>query len=579
MPSTHSPEYERIRKKIAKAECVILDGGVSTEIERAGVVDWRVSDQLQWGSWALTHAPQVTVDVHRSYVDAGCDLISTNTWAVLSPPDSDPRSPSSAVDQAHWMDSARLGIRLARQAVREGGREGNVAVAFSINGDDPHVQRKDTLELLNRVFEEDPPDLILLETLSLIRDDITYGAIEMVQDSGIPVWLSFRRCRHGVCGVFGQHWGGPEGDMFGRAARRFESMDVGALLINCLPIDHIPEMIPWLRDFTDMPLGVYPNLGHYLDPGWKFDDQVEPDDYAALAMGWRNDGAQIIGGCCGVTAAHIEAAAKALHGSKPGSSKHRVQDQMATSPAKSPVDNVPEQWLDDKARSFYPLPFPAIVCDPGVFKPTQGTFLMWKHLFHSEVGRDKSCLDVGCGTGSLSVQLALNGATAVRAIDIQDAATANTMTNAFRNGVADTVTADVVDLYTFIPEKTYDIVVASLYQMPVNPFDKGVSHRSVDYWGRNLLDHLFKLLPDLLSEDGIAYVMQISILGQLKSAELLAESGLSAEVVDYNFFEFSGPFIEQLEQIRCVERQSDAYHFTFADTDVMVMYLLKITRK
>lgn len=50
MPSTHSPEYERIRKKIAKAECVILDGGVSTEIERAGVVDWRVSDQLQSGS-------------------------------------------------------------------------------------------------------------------------------------------------------------------------------------------------------------------------------------------------------------------------------------------------------------------------------------------------------------------------------------------------------------------------------------------------------------------------------------------------------------------------------------------------
>ncbi|MDP7400056.1 MAG: homocysteine S-methyltransferase family protein, partial [Lentisphaeria bacterium] len=197
MPSTYSPEYDRIRKKIAKAQCVILDGGVSTEIERAGVVDdWHVSDQLQWGSWALTHAPQATVDVHRSYVDAGCDLISTNTWAVLSPPDPDPRSPSSAVDQAHWMDSARLGIRLARQAVREGGREGSVAVAFSINGDDPHVQCQDTLDLLNRVFEEDPPDLILLETLSLIRDDITYGDIEMVQASGIPVWLSFRRCRH-----------------------------------------------------------------------------------------------------------------------------------------------------------------------------------------------------------------------------------------------------------------------------------------------------------------------------------------------------------------------------------------------
>ena len=43
-------------------------------------------------------------------------------------------------------------------------------------------------------------------------------------DTGLPVWLSFRRCRHGVCGVYGEHWGGPEGDAFGRAARRFEEM-------------------------------------------------------------------------------------------------------------------------------------------------------------------------------------------------------------------------------------------------------------------------------------------------------------------------------------------------------------------
>ena len=45
---------------------------------------------------------------------------------------------------------------------------------------------------------------------------------------GLPVWLSFRRCRHGLCGVYGQHWGGPEGDAFGRAVRRFEELGVGA---------------------------------------------------------------------------------------------------------------------------------------------------------------------------------------------------------------------------------------------------------------------------------------------------------------------------------------------------------------
>ena len=97
--------------------------------------------------------------------------------------------------------------------------------------------------------------------MSLIRDDFTFRAVEAALETGLPVWLSFRRCRHGVCGVYGQHWGGPEGDLFGRTAKRFEELGVSALLINCLPPDHVEGMLPWLRDFTDLPLGVYPNLG------------------------------------------------------------------------------------------------------------------------------------------------------------------------------------------------------------------------------------------------------------------------------------------------------------------------------
>ena len=82
---------------------------------------------------------------------------------------------------------------------------------------------------------------------------------------------------------------------------------------------------------------------------------------------------------------------------------------------------------------------------------------------------DKRCLDVGCGSGLLAVQLALNGAEHVHAIDIQRRAVANTLANAFRNGVADRVSGAEVDLYMVEPEERYDLVVASLYQMPVDP--------------------------------------------------------------------------------------------------------------
>ncbi len=581
MNRVHSDGYQRIQRLIREDHCVILDGGVTTELERTGLKDHRISDKTNWGTWALYHAPYAVLEVHRRFVAAGCDVISTNTWALMSAPEMEMQTMVGRSSLNHWMDVARLGLRLARQAVTEATRAGHCAVAFSINGDVTSQQQLGTLQLLSRVLEEDSPDLILMETMSLIREELTLPAVETMLQTGLPVWLSFRRCRHGVCGVYGQHWGGPEGDLFGRVARQFEKLGVGALLINCLPVDHVPGMLPWLRDFTDMPLGVYANLGRYLDPGWKFDDRVRPEEYAALASQWREEGAQIVGGCCGVTPEHIAAAARRLAGTKPGRRHDRIpQHRVVPVEAPSEIEgtlSLPEPWADERGRVLFPLPFPEIVCDPGVFRPTQGSFLIWKHLFSSGVGQGKRCLDVGCGTGILTVQLALNGASQVQAIDIQREAVANTLTNAFRNGVSERVSGKVVDLYTYLPEEKHDVIVASLYQMPVDPLGEMIGHRPVDFWGRNLLDHFISVLPNLLEPDGTAYLMQISILSQLRTAELLREAGLRFRVIDFSFFHFTSVFSENLEQIRRVEQLSDAYHLTFGEEAVIVMYLLEVS--
>jgi S-methylmethionine-dependent homocysteine/selenocysteine methylase/SAM-dependent methyltransferase len=581
MSSGASTAYQRIQKKIAEESCVILDGGTSTELERMGISQFHISDDNLWGTWGLFHAPYAVLDVHRRYVGAGADIITTDTWGIVNAPDMGARPAAGGLAApAHWMDVARSGIRLARQAIDEAGKTEECAVAFSVNGDVEAAERHNTLELLTRVFENEPPDLILMETLSLIRDNLTFPAVEIMLATGIPVWLSFRRCRHGVCGVYGQHWGGPEGDLFGRAVHRFEKMGVAAVMINCLPINHLPGMLPWLKDFTDLPLGVYPNLGHYLDPGWQFDDEIGAEEYAKLALQWREEGAEIIGGCCGVGPEHIAAAGRALNGTKPGRPKAVPLLMPLEGADRSEARSVeaPRPWLDERKRSLYPLPFPDISVDSGVFRPTQGSFLVWKNLFESGAGKDLRCLDVGCGSGVLTVQLALNGARHVHAIDVQSEATINTLANAFRNGVSDRVTAEVIDLFTYRPEEEYDLVAASLYQMPVDPLGEITGHRLIDFWGRNLLDHLIKSLPRLLAEDGVAYVMQISILGQLRTAELFAEMGLTAKVVDYAFFQFSPIFYENIDQIWRVEQLSDAYHLKFGEDDVMVMYLLEVKR-
>jgi len=559
--------------------CIVLDGAMGTELDAALPTQGSHDEGRIWGTRALYNAPQAVMEVHRRYLDAGCDVVTTNTWGLLGDLGLENQELVGAARPLHWMDAARRGIQLAREAIDEHGRRDDVALAFSLGAAAFDPDRQETLSLLVRAFAVDRPDLVLVETLSLIREDVTFAAVETLLATGIPVWLSFRRCRLGVCGVHGQHWGGPEGDIFGRAAHRFEQMGVGALLINCLPPDHVPGMVSWLRDFTDLPLGVYPNLGYFTQAGWRSDADVGPEEFATTALGWREEGAQIIGGCCGVTPGHIAAAHAALSDTKPGPRRPAAMPSASSDPLTLAVPARPPSWRNDEGRVLYPLELPEIVCEPGVFVPTQGSFLVWKQLFKHHVGEGKRCLDIGCGAGILTVQLAINDASHVHAIDLEKAAVANTLANAFRNGVADRVSGAHVDLFQWVPEERYDVIVASLYQMPVDPYEQTVSHRPLDYWGRNLVDHLFALLPATLAPDGVAYVMQLSILSQQWTDQLLHERGLQARVVDFAFFAFADVFKAAKSQIERVERQSDAYHLRFSDEDVMVAYLIEVTHQ
>ena len=134
------------------------------------------------------------------------------------------------------------------------------------------------------------------------------------------------------------------------------------------------------------------------------------------------------------------------------------------------------------------------------------------------------CLDVGCGCGIQTVQLALAGASHVHAIDIdKPGGRQHAGLNAYRNRVGDRVSGDDVDLYQWTTDDRYDLVVASLFQMPVDPYEEPSGHRPLDYWGRNQLDHFFGQLPHLLTATGRALVMQLSIVGHLPTADSPAQ--------------------------------------------------------
>ena len=86
--SVRSPAYRHVERLIADERCVILDGGVATELQRLRPLKGEAPpDPELWGTWALYRAPQAVFEVHSRYVAAGCDVISTNTWSILTAPE------------------------------------------------------------------------------------------------------------------------------------------------------------------------------------------------------------------------------------------------------------------------------------------------------------------------------------------------------------------------------------------------------------------------------------------------------------------------------------------------------------
>ena len=165
MPATAaiiSQAYERVEGLLAGRRCVILDGGTATELNTVVPPPEGERDEPLWGAWALVHVPDAVLEVHRRYVNVGCDVISTHTWGLTGASQLERVRPRSLAEPVHWMDVARLGLRVGREAIARENRVGEVALAFSVNGDVDTPEKRETLQLLTRVLAEEPPDLILL---------------------------------------------------------------------------------------------------------------------------------------------------------------------------------------------------------------------------------------------------------------------------------------------------------------------------------------------------------------------------------------------------------------------------------
>jgi S-methylmethionine-dependent homocysteine/selenocysteine methylase len=244
---------------------------------------------------ALLEAPKIVERVHRDYLDAGAELVITNTF----------RTHRRSLDKLGLGDEAArltaLAAAIAQQARRASGRPAFVAGSMGpledsyLPFDQPYADFLVEHRELSNNLAAAGVDILLVETMNTVKE--AAAASEAAAATGLPLGVSF------VCNQDAELL---SGESLAEAVAAVEVFNPSFLSINCTPAPDMPKALAALRAASALPIGGYANADHTEDYAhWSESEASDPIGYAKLAAGWLAGGAQLIGGCCGTQPEHI----------------------------------------------------------------------------------------------------------------------------------------------------------------------------------------------------------------------------------------------------------------------------------
>lgn len=319
---------ERLNAEAAK-RVLIFDGAFGTQIQNRKLSESDYAGALGLGAdqkgnndiLALTR-PDVITDITRAYLDAGSDVISTNTFSANSISQADYAAENLVRDIN--IASGNIARALADEYAAKDGRSRFVAgaigptnktLSLSPDVEDPGF-REITFDYLVEVYHEQAAalieggvDFILVETIfdTLNAKAAIFAVRKLAQelDRDVPIMLSMT-----LTDLSGRNLSGHTVEAFWHAVRHANPITIG---LNCsFGAEQLRPHIQLLSKIADTLLMAYPNAGLPNELG-EYDE--EPETTAALVREWAANGqVNIIGGCCGSTPEHISAMARAMAG-------------------------------------------------------------------------------------------------------------------------------------------------------------------------------------------------------------------------------------------------------------------------
>ena len=294
----------------AMRERVLLgDGAMGTMLQEGGLPDGACPEE------AVLSRPALVVGVHERYLEAGAEVIETNTFGANCRKLAD-YGLAKEVERIN-----REAVRLARKATLGkayvAGSVGPLGAQLSPLGALTFQEAVEAFREQLRALARAGADAVFLETFSDIRE-AKAALVAAREVSGIPV------IAHMTFGEDGRTFSGTPPDV---AAVVLTALGAAAVGTNCsLGPEGMLPVIEAMAKVTRAHLSVFPNAGlpELVDGKTVF--RKSPADMAAFAERFLAAGVNLVGGCCGTTPAHIRAMAGALARRKPV--KRAVPDRL-----------------------------------------------------------------------------------------------------------------------------------------------------------------------------------------------------------------------------------------------------------
>jgi 5-methyltetrahydrofolate--homocysteine methyltransferase len=326
-----SQAAERLRSEAAN-RVLLTDGAFGTMIQ-----SYRLTEDCYRGGLELGHdqkgnndllaitQPHVLAEITEAYLEAGSDIVSTNTFNANSISQADYGAEHLVRDMN--LASAQIARDAARNAEAADGRPRFVAgaigptnktLSLSPDVNDPGY-RAIAFDELKDVYREQTDalvdggvDFILIETIfdTLNAKAGIMAVLEasIARGQEIPLMISFT-----ITDMSGRNLSGHSIESFWASVRHARPLTIG---LNCsFGAPQLRPSVAALSPIADTLLMVYPNAGLPNDLG-QYDEA--PETTGGFMRDWAGEGLiNIVGGCCGTTPAHIKAMAQAVAGKAP----------------------------------------------------------------------------------------------------------------------------------------------------------------------------------------------------------------------------------------------------------------------